>query len=148
MNNRLTGKRIKAEIGTSGVFEALTLSGDANEDLLVAVRREHRCDDSSCDIAEAASNGFGHVAAFLLDSATECPMIEAVRKAYHIKNRHGVPRGWKEWYRHFRRVAWECEACGSFTFQSELGEEPESCGNCKKEGLKRLYRRSRNRRRV
>lgn len=122
--------KIRAEIGTSGTYGTVTLTSDPNEDLAEAVAWEHPCEDSSCDIREANQNGFGAVAAFLLEGATECPLVAAVADA-HGFNLSEVPHSpqWEQWMEHFRKYGRECHACGAFTFADDTWE-PERCENC------------------
>lgn len=124
----------------AGDHFSLALTGDWSTDISEAVTEEHgHCEDSSCDIREAAENGFPLCAAFLLQGATETPVISAVAEAYE---RAGIdpPEGeslgqgwpaaeWDAWKAHHDQWARKCHACGSYTF-ADANWEPDSCSNC------------------
>lgn len=116
------------EIGTSGEMRTLELTGDAGVDIAAAVTAEHPCNDNACDIREANENDFPFTAAWLLVSATECPLLGAVLDAYELDARE-LPRDFEEWKQHFDRYGRECASCGAFTFAGDYFE-PENCGNC------------------
>lgn len=127
---------------SAGDHWSLALTGDWSTDISEALDEDHggcQCEGGSCDICEAAQNGFPLSAAFLLQGATETPCISAVAHAY---DRAGIdpPEGeslgqgwpkaeWDDWCAHHDEWGRKCPACGSYTF-ADLDWEPERCANC------------------
>ncbi len=80
---------ITAEIGTTGEYYTLYLTGDVDGDIAAAVEAEHPCTDYDCDIRCALEAGFARAAAELLYGATETPLLETVRSS--ISRRKVLP---------------------------------------------------------
>jgi hypothetical protein len=127
---------IRAEIGTSGDFGEVTLTSDPHEAIGDAVELEHSCEDAACDISRALDDGFPLWSAYLLQGATECPLLDAV--IGHYAGTEALP-DWQE-AAEAERVAWlasdtwtkhahECESCGAYTFGDDYWT-PERCENC------------------
>lgn len=128
---------ITAEIGTTGNSEAVQLTGDVGADISTAVGLEHAdaCDSDCCDIDRATDDGYPFWGANLLQSATECPLLDAVIAHYCEA---GAITDWQElaskdcdawsasetWTHH----AFKCDSCESFTFSDD--GTPSQCGNC------------------
>jgi hypothetical protein len=123
----------------AGDHFSLSLTGDWATDISEALEEEHgQCEGASCDIREAMQNGFPLSAAHLLIGATECPVIDAVWRAYDradaIPEGEGFTEGfpaseWDGWKAHHEQWGRKCQACGSYTF-AETNHEPEVCANC------------------
>lgn len=122
----------------AGEHGSLGLTRSWVADVEAAVEEEHgACEDASCDIAEALKHGFPLAAAYLLDGATETPALDTVRATYEQANAipegedylHNRPSEWDAWVEHFKKYGRACEACGSYTFATEM-DEPEICANC------------------
>lgn len=123
----------------AGDHFSLSLTGDWSTDVSEALEEEHgQCEDASCDIREAMQNGFPLSAAHLLVGATECPVIDAVWRAYDRAN--AIPPGegftegfpaseWDAWKAHHEQWGRKCPACGSYTYARDSWE-PEECANC------------------
>lgn len=122
-------KALRAEIGTTGIMETVSVS-TAFYDVAEAVEKEHSCDSNTCDIGYALHNGFPYVAAAMLSSATEAPLVDLVCQFHGIPI-HGDYRkleGWDDWYQWFKENAREC-SCGSYV----LDTDSTHCDNCGKE---------------
>ena len=126
----------------------LDIGKDFAADLARAVEADHPCtDDTSCDIAAALEQDFPFVAAFLLQSATETPCVDATIAAHVHNGTAGnemlaepfnghigpgtAPRGWSEWCQWSRDNSVYCEHCGAYTYPDWRGR-PEECGNCRR----------------
>ncbi len=88
---------ITAEIGTTGEYYTLYLTGDVDGDIAAAVEAEHPCTDYDCDIRCALEAGFARAAAELLYGATETPLLEAVLAHYGISPTDICPFDSDEW---------------------------------------------------
>lgn len=105
------------------------VTGEEYEDLYRAVRTEHFCEDSSCDIREANENGYPRIAALLLTGATEAYPVGYLLRFYRTPgDMYSLPE-WNSWAEHFDTYAIPCEACGAYTFSDDYWT-PEQCGNC------------------
>lgn len=118
------------------------LSGSFRNDIAEAVEMEHPCDDiAGCDIARALHEGFPFVAAFLLSSATETPVLELVVRAHEFNGTaiearepfndrdtsNSAPEGWKEWGEFFAENTTQCPGCNAYSFPEADGV----CPNCR-----------------
>ena len=101
-------------------------------DLPQALEAEHSCENSACDICHAREAGFPSVAADLLRSATETPLLAAVERAHHLNGTAVNGRGedqWEAWLEHWSQAKqegrlWQCPQCEGFDWGSD------ECGNC------------------
>ena len=101
-------------------------------DLEDAIREEHSCDSSACDICQALDAGFPTVAAQLLGSATETPLLVAVDLAHRFNGTAGSfdsEAEWNRWLDYWAEAQsegrlWRCQRCGAFNWDSD------TCGDC------------------
>jgi hypothetical protein len=123
--------RITSVVSENG-YHRFRISPNFRKDIAAAVQCEHPCDDSNCDIFAALKGGFPFVAAYLLASATETPIIASVFKAHEFNGTADevmegrMPEGWKEWCGYFVEISWKCEKCGTHN----CDPESDKCGNC------------------
>lgn len=121
----------------AGDDDLIALSGDWSADTERALHFEIHPDDQSSDHAIALEQDFPLVAAYLLNGATETPVLAAVRGAY--VDAEAIPEGedwgwqfngpqWDEWTQWHSEHARVCESCNSVTYANP--EEPENCGSC------------------
>ena len=99
-----------------------------------AVAAEHTCDSPCCDICHALKAGFAHVAADLLRSATELPLLAAVERAHRFNGtaengQMGHSAEWQEWFRYCTEAEdqgrlWQCLPCEAWNWDSR------HCGCC------------------
>jgi hypothetical protein len=102
------------------------------QDLEAAIEADHPYEDASCDVREAAENGYTYVAAHLLMSATdELPNVGRVLWAHRFNRTLPDDFGTDlydcaDWSAHHAKYGRECDACGSYTY----GEHESECGSC------------------
>lgn len=150
-------REIKGEIGSTGKIGRVNVRQHEGSAILDAVEQEHafQCrqsgDYGACDITNAADAGFPHVAAFLLQGATETPLLGAVLDFFEV-DFHASPNffgpsdekgnfgHWQEWHREHGFV---CDACNSVTYAPDDDETeiPSRCGNCRATEIKSLATR-------
>lgn len=122
--------RVMAEIGTTGEFVRLPLTGTLSVDVAAAVGHEHPCDDTAaCDIAVALENGYPLSAGYLLSGATETPLLDAVYQHYDADPYTSALVEMPEWYAYSCAHSRECESCGSHTYADDRWRI-ETCGYC------------------
>jgi ribosomal protein S27AE len=125
---RLTA--LRAEVGTSDTFETVSVLQPMACAVSEAVRHEHYCTDTdTCDITRAWEDDFPLVAADLLQSATETPLLDAVLAHYGAEYANALALEWPSWSEHFHSIARMCDACGGATFGDEHWT-PDECGHC------------------
>jgi hypothetical protein len=114
----------------------IAITGNLSADIAEAVKSDHYCTDSFCDIYAALEAGFPLVAAGILIGATECAHVDAVLCAYkfmgQLDDKHNPGDmyslaewdGWSTWFDENSR---QCRGCGGYGFEVEVGWD---CGNC------------------
>ncbi|HYT79189.1 MAG TPA: hypothetical protein VEQ37_08035 [Actinomycetota bacterium] len=127
-----------AEIGATRETARIQISGDAARDVAQAVRFEHPCDDSTCNITASLRAGFPFVAAWILRRArktrilqrsAKTPLLDAVMAEYDMNP--GSPEGLEEWEAHAATVSLRCDGCGAYTYdESRDWFHGRSCENC------------------
>jgi hypothetical protein len=94
-----------------------------------AVRAEHYCNDPVCDIAMAREWDCPFTAAYLLQSATETPLLDNVMAYVGRAYFEPKPRDWDDWVSVHKRYGRQCDSCGSYTYGDDYWQ-PSECGDC------------------
>lgn len=117
-----------------GIREEKIEPTNFKQDLKTAIKREHGCDNNSCDIREARENGFIFVSAYLLQGATETYLLDKVIEHYNglPTQDDGWPKDWDNWVEHVDKYGIQCNHCNAMNFETDYGT-PEKCGNCLEE---------------
>lgn len=113
-------------------IRSFAIGRDYRGDLEEALAAQYACDSPSCDICHALEAGFPLVAADLLSSAIEAPLLLAVERAHRFNRTFdaGDPNTERErWLEYFNEaeekgLLWMCASCGASNWGSE------SCGWC------------------
>jgi hypothetical protein len=126
---------IRAEIGTTGEIGEVEVSGNAGSDIAQAVKLEHpNCEQNTCDVSAALEAGYPMAAAYLLDGATEAPLLAAVVMRYFpaagIRD-DAVMADFDAWCAYAKAHSRQCQACEAWLYVE--GVESEWCGNCGEE---------------
>src|SRR5919198_999347 len=118
-------------IGSAGVRGRVQISGDAARDIAQAVRFEHPCDDSTCNITASLRAGHPLVAAWILARSGPAPFLQAVLAEYQM-DPQAVPKEVDEWKRHASTISVRCDACARFTYDESrdwfTGRPCQNCG--------------------
>lgn len=125
---------IRGEIGTSGDFAEVDITGDSGADIASAIVLEHHCDSASCDIDRAMDDGYPFWAASLLQGATETPLLDAVIAHYCAAGLDFAAiaeRDREQWLASetWTQHAHKCGSCGAVTFGDDYWT-PTQCDDC------------------
>jgi hypothetical protein len=123
---------IRAEIGTTGEMGEVEATGDARADIAASVELEHpNCSQNTCDVSAALEAGYPLAAAYLLDGATEAPLLAAVVMhhfpAAGIRDA-AVTADFDAWCAYGKERSRRCPGCDAYLYVE--GVEDEWCGNC------------------
>jgi hypothetical protein len=116
---------------TSGETARVQISGNSAFDVARAVRFEHPCDYSTCNITASLRSGYPFVAAWLLQRRTETPLLDGVMAEYEITP-GTLPDGLEDWEAFAPTISVKCHKCGAYTYDESKdwfsGRSCEGCG--------------------
>ncbi|MCP3957432.1 MAG: hypothetical protein GY719_06235 [bacterium] len=111
---------------------AFDVGRDHLADFEEAIRAEYGCESSCCDICHALEAGFVLVAADLLTSAIEAPLLAALEQAHRFNGTANLASSedeWPKWHEYWSEAEkegrlWKCAHCEVFNWGSNY------CGAC------------------
>ena len=114
----------------TGEMARIQITGDSGLDVARAVRFEHPCDHSTCNITASLRSGYPFVAGWLLQQRTETPLLAAILAEYQIDPRRS-PAELEGWEAYAPTISILCHRCGAYTYdQSRDWFSGRSCEGC------------------
>jgi hypothetical protein len=115
----------------TGEMARIQISGDSAFDVARAVRFEHPCDHSTCNITASLLSGYPFVAAWLLQRRAETPLLDAILAEYEV-DPGTFPDGLEDWEAYAPTISVLCHKCGAHTYDESRdwfsGRSCEGCG--------------------